>query len=103
MNTKKETTAKNSRVFLGIMGGIGGAAGIWAIAAFFSALSSVNFHAGELLRQYMVAVGLIHDYETLVDFYTHIKGVEYVICLAFLGAFPAFFKYVNKPRVEIAS
>jgi hypothetical protein len=49
-----------------------------------------------------VAVGAIGEYETLVDFYTHIKGVEYIICVAFFVAFPAFYKYVNTTKTTVA-
>ena len=37
------------------------------------------------------------------DFYTHIKGVEYIIAVMFLGAFPAFYAYLNKPAEETAA
>jgi hypothetical protein len=37
---------------------------------------------------------------TLVDYYTHIKGIEYLICVAFLVAFPAFYVYVNKEKKQ---
>jgi hypothetical protein len=39
---------------------------------------------------------LIQEFHTLSDFYTHIKGVEYIIAVMFLGAFPAFYAYLNK-------
>ena len=39
---------------------------------------------------------MIKPLHTLVDFYTHIKGIEYLICVAFFVAFPAFYSYVNK-------
>lgn len=86
-------------IFTAIMGGIGAAAGLWAFAALSFALSQSGWQVGELMRQYLVAVGVIGEYETLVDFYTHIKGVEYIICGAFFVAFPAFFKYVNRAKV----
>ena len=89
---------KKSNVFVGLLAGLGGAIGIWSAAALFSALGTVNFQVGELVRQYLVAIGMIREFETLVDFYTHIKGVEYIICIAFLATFPVFFKYLN--RVE---
>ena len=43
-----------------------------------------------------VAIGMVKPLHTLVDYYTHIKGIEYLICVAFFVAFPVFFKYVNK-------
>ncbi|OGQ95128.1 MAG: hypothetical protein A2521_00260 [Deltaproteobacteria bacterium RIFOXYD12_FULL_57_12] len=76
-----------------IMGSI---LGIWATAAIFSGLSQVNWQVSELLRQYLVAVGLMKEYHTFVDFYTHIKGVEYIIAVAFLVGFPVFYSSLNK-------
>ena len=72
--------------------------GAWVAAAMTFALAKVDWQAGELFRQYLVSIGLIQDFETLVDFYTHIKGVEYIICVAFLGAFPAYFKFLNREK-----
>ncbi|MCK5196466.1 MAG: hypothetical protein KAQ71_21825 [Desulfobulbaceae bacterium] len=99
MAATQENT-KGSKVVLGIIGGIGAAIGIWAMTALTYSLSQSGWSVAELARQYMVAVGAIGEFETLVDFYTHIKGVEYIICLAFFAAFPAFFKYVNNTKVE---
>lgn len=87
---------KGMGAFLGIMGGLAGAFGIWAIMAFVTGLSSVNFEVGEMMRQFLVATGNLGEYETLVDFYTHIKGVEYLMAGAFFVAFPVFFKYIDK-------
>jgi len=90
------TTTKGAELTLKIMVSVAAIVGIWVATAFFFALSRLDWQVGELARQYLVAIGLLHNYETLVDFYTHIKGVEYLICLAFLGTFPAFFKYLNR-------
>ena len=87
----------DGKLVTGIFMFLGGAIGIWSIAAFVGALGSANWQMGEVLRQYMVATGLIKEHHTLVDFYTHIKGVEYLICEAFFVAFPMFYKYVNRP------
>ncbi|MBU0961444.1 MAG: hypothetical protein KKH60_07925 [Proteobacteria bacterium] len=71
----------------------------WVAAAFTGALYHVNWSVSELASQYMVAIGMVKPLHTLVDYYTHIKGIEYLICVAFFVAFPVFFKYVNKaPR-----
>lgn len=88
--------SKGSKVFMGVVGGIGAAIGIWALSALTFSLSHAGWSISEITRQYLVAVGAIGEFETLVDFYTHIKGIEYIICVAFFAAFPAFFKYVNK-------
>lgn len=71
---------------------------LWVAAAFVGALHQVNWQVGELARQYMLATGMMQPLHTLVDFYSHIKGVEYLICVAFFVAFPLFFKYVNKEK-----
>ncbi len=90
------TTNKGGKFFFAAMVGVGAAVGAWAMVAVVFSLGQVGWQPGELLRHYLVAVGAIGEFETLVDFYTHIKGVEYIIAVAFLGAFPAYFKYVNK-------
>ena len=42
------------------------------------------------------AVGYTKTVHTLVDFYQYIKGVEYLICVAFFVAFPMFFRFLHK-------
>jgi hypothetical protein len=74
---------------------------IWSVAAFMSGLAQANWQISELLRQYLVAAGLLQEFHTLSDFYTHIKGVEYIIALLFLGTFPAFYIYLNRSRGKI--
>lgn len=71
---------------------------LWVAAAFVGALHQANWQVGELARQYMVATGMMKQLHTLVDYYSHIKGIEYLICVAFFVAFPIFFKYVNKEK-----
>jgi hypothetical protein len=93
---KAMTEQKGAGIFMAIMGGIGVAVGLWALAALSFSLSKAGL--SEVARQYMVAIGLIGEQATLVDFYTHIKGVEYLVCVAFFAAFPVFFKYVNTPK-----
>ena len=74
---------------------------IWSVAAFLSGLAQVNWQLSELLRQYLIAAGLIQEFHTLSDFYAHIKGVEYVIAVLFLGAFPLFYSYLNRSKENI--
>jgi hypothetical protein len=76
---------------------------IWSVAAFLSGLAQVNWQLSELLRQYLIAVGLMQEFHTLSDFYTHIKGIEYIIAVMFLGAFPAFYTYLNRSKEKIAA
>lgn len=80
---------------------IGTAFGVWAAAAFTSLLAQMDWSVAEVLRQYMVATGALAEHETLVDYYTHIKGVEYIIAVAFLGLYPVFFKYVNRTKARV--
>jgi len=83
--------------------GVGAAICLWASVALVVGLGRAHWQVSEMFRQYLVALGVIKDFDTLVDFYTHIKGVEYIICAAFLGAFPAFFKYVNRAGAHITN
>lgn len=84
----------------------GAAIGFWSLLAFTAGLKQANWQITELLRQYLVATGVVKPSHTLVDFYSHIKGVEYLICIAFFVAFPLFYKYVNRdvgkdiPKIE---
>jgi hypothetical protein len=43
------------------------------------------------------SVGEIREVYTLVDFYQYIKGIEYLICVAFFIGFVRFFKYIDSP------
>jgi len=81
--------------------GTGSFFGLWAMAALLGGLYRVNWQVTELVRQYFVATGMIQPIHTLVDFYTHIKGIEYIICVAFFVAFPIFFKYVDKRKTPV--
>jgi len=101
--TKNETTPKSMNVFKFASIFLGSLITIWSSAAILSGLAQVNWQVSELLRQYLVAVGLMQEFHTMSDFYTHIKGIEYIIAVMFLGAFPAFYAYLNKPAKGMAS
>lgn len=47
------------------------------------------------MNQMLDQIGEWHQVYTLVDFVQYIKGVEYLICLAFFIAFPMFYRYLN--------
>lgn len=83
-----------------IMIGTGCFFGVWAFAALAAGLHRVNWQVTELMRQWLVASGMIQPLHTLVDFYTHIKGIEYIICVIFFVAFPLFYQYVNKRKTH---
>lgn len=86
----------NQKIVVKIILGSGVLFGLWALSAFVGVLYSADGDLGELLRGYMVATGLITPLHNLVDYYTHIKGIEYLICVAFFVVFPAFYVSLNK-------
>jgi ABC-type bacteriocin/lantibiotic exporter with double-glycine peptidase domain len=96
--SEKSSSKKATTIILGF----GSLVVLWVAAAFVGALHQANWQVGELARQYMLATGMMKPLHTLVDFYTHIKGIEYLICVAFFVAFPIFFKYVNKEKQPVA-
>lgn len=55
-----------------------------------------------MLTQILERIGEWESVYTLVDFYQYIKGVEYLICVAFFIAFPMFFKYINQKPGEVS-
>lgn len=88
-------TAIKASLFAALLAsGIG--IGAWSMVAFTAGLRGADWHITELLRQYLIATGVVKPTHTLVDFYSHIKGIEYLICVAFFVAFPLFYRYVNK-------
>ncbi len=89
-------THETNKVTIYAMAGVGGFFGLWAVAALLGGLHRVNWQVTELIRHYLVASGMITPLHTMVDFYSHIKGIEYLICAAFFVAFPVFYKYVEK-------
>ncbi|MEW6221105.1 MAG: hypothetical protein AB1634_16445 [Thermodesulfobacteriota bacterium] len=88
----------SSRLFFHSVVFVGALMTIWSSAAVLSGLAQVGWDVSELLRQYLVAVGVMQEHHTFVDFYTHIKGVEYLICAAFLSSFPVFFRYLDRGK-----
>jgi len=83
------------------MAGAGSLFGLWAMAAIIGGLRQVHWHISELARQLLLASGLMQPIHTMVDFYTHIKGIEYIICVMFFIAFPMFYRYVNRQTHHI--
>ncbi|MEJ2700079.1 MAG: hypothetical protein P8Z70_10540 [Desulfuromonadales bacterium] len=49
----------------------------------------------ELLANFFNSIGQIKEVYTQVDFYQYIKGLEYLICVAFFIVFTKFYKYIN--------
>jgi hypothetical protein len=55
------------------------------------------------MLDFMQSIGEFKSVYTLVDYYQYIKGVEYLICIAFFAGFPAFYRYIHnsgKPNEE---
>jgi hypothetical protein len=86
-----------------MVAGVGGIFGLWALAMLIGGLYRVDWQVTELVRHYLVASGMIRPIHTVVDFYTHIKGIEYIICVLFFVAFPAFFQYVEKENTRVTT
>ena len=76
--------AQNNKTAGRVVLGFGALIGLWVTAALVGGLNSAG-SVSELVRQYMVATGMVTPLHTLVDYYTHIKGIEYLICAAFSG------------------
>jgi len=54
----------------------------------------------ELFGSLFSSIGEFHQVHTVVDFYTYIKGVEYLICVAFFVGFPLFYKFIHSSPVD---
>ena len=101
-----ETQDKNTKgmgIFFGIVAAVGGIIGVWSITMLMTGLASVNWQVTEMCRQFLVATGNLGEYETMVDYYTHIKGVEYLIAVAFFVAFPVYYKYLKPMEAQAPS
>jgi len=99
----QEKTSKGSGIFFGIAAAIGGIIGLWSITMLMTGLASVGWSVTEMFRQFLVATGNLGEYETMVDYYTHIKGVEYLIAVAFFVAFPVYYKTLKPKEIEAPS
>jgi len=83
-------------VFFAALLASGAVIGVWSVVVFMAGLKQANWQITELLRQYLIATGIVKPAHNLVDFYSHIKGIEYLICVAFFVMFPLFYRYLNK-------
>ena len=45
-------------------------------------------------------IGEVKSIYTLVDFYQYIKGVEYLICVAFFIGFPILYRYIHSQKEQ---
>lgn len=54
------------------------------------------------MLDFLQSVGQVKTVFTLVDFYTYIKSVEYLICLAFFVGFPILYRYIHQQNDDTA-
>ncbi|MBN2792604.1 MAG: hypothetical protein JXQ81_08880 [Desulfuromonadales bacterium] len=47
------------------------------------------------MLDFFMNVGYVKQIYTVVDYYTYIKGLEYLICLLLFTVFPMFFRYIH--------
>lgn len=52
----------------------------------------------ESLTNFFQSVGTVKEVYTQVDFYTYIKSVEYMICVAFFIGFPMLYRHLHRKR-----
>ena len=98
---KRTENRKWGRMIFGaLVGGLSAFISIWAMSAMIAALYQSGWSVGELARQYLQATGISGSSHTLVEYYTHIKGIEYLICVVFFIAFPAFYTYINREEQQ---
>ncbi|HHD63432.1 MAG TPA: hypothetical protein ENK96_03490 [Desulfobulbaceae bacterium] len=86
MSTQHTRIIEKTVLVLGLI------AGLWAVV--------VLVGGTPLIRHFMVVIGILKPLPTEVDYYTHIKGIEYLICVVFFVVFPLFFRYVNKEKKD---
>ncbi len=60
-------------------------------------LFSFIFQA-EWAKEFMVGVGMIKPMHTQVDYYSYVKGIEYLLCFYYFLTFPVFYIFVNNKK-----
>lgn len=48
------------------------------------------------LLNFFQSIGTVKEVHTQVDFYTYIKSVEYMICVAFFIGFPILYRHLHR-------
>ena len=46
-------------------------------------------------EKFMVGVGMIKPMHSQVDYYSYVKGLEYLLCVYYFFTFPVFFIFIN--------
>lgn len=52
------------------------------------------------IEKLLTSIGEVSQVFTVVDYYQYIKGLEYLICLAFFIIFPIFYRFINKEEQD---
>jgi len=50
------------------------------------------------MMEFFTSIGSVDKIYTTVDYYTYIKGLEYLICVGFFVVFPMFYRYIHGGR-----
>ncbi len=89
-------TTRLENIVMAVVALMAVAVGGWAIACFASAWAT--FGTTGLLAGWVTSIGAP---VTMVEYYAQIKGVEYIICAAFLALFPVYYKLVNRTPAKM--
>ena len=82
---KNQTTPVNTILMIGIS----------IMVAIF--MLGFIFQAG-WAEKFMIAVGMIRPMHSQVDYYTYVKGIEYLLCVGFFVTFPVFYMFFKKKK-----
>lgn len=52
----------------------------------------------EWAKNFMIGVGMIKPMHTQVDYYSYVKGIEYLLCVYYFLIFPVFYMFVNHKK-----
>jgi hypothetical protein len=53
-----------------------------------------------MLNTLFNSIGEVSQVFTVVDYYQYIKGIEYLICVAFFIIFPMFYRYIHNEKQD---
>ena len=88
------------KIVIGLICFMGVLIGAWAISCLVAGYISAGGIV-PLIHHMMTASGLIKPLYTMVGFYSHIKGIEYLICVGFFIVFPLFYKYMEQTDEKV--
>jgi len=81
---KKQTDCDCDRIrlFNFLFGLIGGSLMFWVLVLLLGGVVKISWE--------------FQEFSTVVDYYTNLKGNEYLLCVLYLGVFPLFYSYLFK-------